>query len=134
METVLIVGATGNIGTAAVIGALIAGHKVLAIVRNADSAKKLLLSVGSRAGITTVEANIMSDTGVQSVVDQVKAGKLPSFQHVYAAGMSLPNFESDLTFTDNSCSGRNILSDPYGRYWPSDSAWSHDRQLRVQLL
>jgi len=116
METVLIVGATGNIGTAAVIGALIAGHKVLAIVRNADSAKKLLLSVGSRAGITTVEANIMSDTGVQSVVDQVKAGKLPSFQHVYAAGMSLPNFESDLTFTDNSCSGRNILSDPYGRY------------------
>jgi NAD(P)-dependent dehydrogenase (short-subunit alcohol dehydrogenase family) len=89
METVLVVGATGNIGTAAVIGALIAGHKVLAIVRNADSATKLLESVGSREGITTIEANVMSDTGVQSVVDQVKAGKLPSFQHVYAAGMYL---------------------------------------------
>jgi hypothetical protein len=28
----------------------------------------------------------MSEDGVQSVVDQVKAGKLPAFQHVYATG------------------------------------------------
>jgi NAD(P)-dependent dehydrogenase (short-subunit alcohol dehydrogenase family) len=91
METVLVVGATGNIGTAAVIGALAAGYKVLAIVRNTSSANKLFENVGSREGITTVEANVMSDTGVQSVVNNVKAGKLPSFQHVYAAGEYLPH-------------------------------------------
>ncbi|KAF7940718.1 uncharacterized protein EAE97_006904 [Botrytis byssoidea] len=28
----------------------------------------------------------MSEGGVQTVVDQVRAGKLPSFQHVYSAG------------------------------------------------
>ena len=116
METVLVVGATGNIGTAAVIGALVAGHKVLAIVRNADSTTKLFESVGSREGITTVEANIMSDTGVQSVVDQVKAGKLPSFQHVYAAGKYLPHFESDLTLIDDPRSRRIILRGPHGRH------------------
>jgi NAD(P)-dependent dehydrogenase (short-subunit alcohol dehydrogenase family) len=89
METVLVVGATGNIGTAAVMGALAAGYKVLAIVRNTSSANKLFENVGSREGITTVEANVMSETGVQSVVNNVKAGKLPSFQHVYAAGKYL---------------------------------------------
>lgn len=88
-ETVLVIGATGNMGTAAVIGALAAGHNVLAIVRNSDSANKLFENVGSREKITTVEADVMSDTGVQIVVDQVKAGKLPSFQHVYAAGKCL---------------------------------------------
>jgi NAD(P)-dependent dehydrogenase (short-subunit alcohol dehydrogenase family) len=86
METVLIVGATGNIGTAAVKGALNAGLQVLAIVRNSASAEKLFRNVGTREGITTVEADILSDTGVQSVVDQVKEGKLPTFQHVYATG------------------------------------------------
>ena len=98
METVLVIGATGNIGAAAVIGALVAGHKVLAIVRNADSANKLFENIGSKVGITTVEANVMSDTGVQSVVDQVKAGKLPSFQHVYAAGKYLPTFKVESDF------------------------------------
>jgi hypothetical protein len=28
----------------------------------------------------------MREDGVQSVVDQVKAGKLPAFQHIYATG------------------------------------------------
>jgi NAD(P)-dependent dehydrogenase (short-subunit alcohol dehydrogenase family) len=87
-ETVLIVGATGNIGVSAVIGALRAGKKVLAIVRNQSSADKLYKHVGTQEGITTVEANILSPTGVQGVVDKIEAGQLPPFQHVYATGSS----------------------------------------------
>ncbi|KAK3385720.1 hypothetical protein B0H63DRAFT_187073 [Podospora didyma] len=85
-ETVLVVGATGNIGVAAVKGALNSGRKVLAIVRNQASADKLVKHVGWPAaeGIAFVEANILSDTGVKGVVDQVRAGKLPAFQHVYS--------------------------------------------------
>lgn len=86
METVLIIGATGNIGVAAIKAALRTKRNVLAIVRNQASADKLTRHVGSREGITTVEADITSDTAVQSVVDQVKSGKLPAFQHVYATG------------------------------------------------
>ncbi|KAI9709265.1 MAG: hypothetical protein M1820_003385 [Bogoriella megaspora] len=89
METVLVVGATGHIGTSAVIAALRSKRNVLAVVRNQASAEKLFQNVGSRDGITTVETNILSEQGIQSVVDQVKAGKLPSFQHVYAAAGGL---------------------------------------------
>ena len=55
MQTVLVVGATGNIGASA-------SHElyVLVIVRNKASAEKLFKSVGTREGITTVEADIMS--------------------------------------------------------------------------
>ena len=86
METVLVVGATGNIGVAAIHGALRTKRNVLAIVRNQDSANKLFKHVGTKDGITTVEADVTSETGVQGVVDQVKAGKLPTFQHVYSCG------------------------------------------------
>ena len=41
METVLVVGATGNIGVSAVTAALRSKINVLAIVRNQDSADKL---------------------------------------------------------------------------------------------
>ncbi|KAH8653864.1 short-chain dehydrogenase/reductase-like protein SDR [Xylariales sp. PMI_506] len=85
METVLVVGATGNIGVAAVYAALRSQRSVLAIVRNQASADKLINHIGSREGITIVEADITSEQGLQGVVDQVKAGKLPSFQHVYSA-------------------------------------------------
>ncbi|CRG86678.1 hypothetical protein PISL3812_03688 [Talaromyces islandicus] len=85
METVLVVGATGNIGVAAILGAMRAKRNVLAIVRNQASAAKLFQHVNSKEGITIVEADIISEDGVQSVVDQVRAGKLPAFQHVYAA-------------------------------------------------
>jgi NAD(P)-dependent dehydrogenase (short-subunit alcohol dehydrogenase family) len=85
-ERVLVVGATGNIGISAVIGALRSGRQVLAIVRNQASADKLYKHVGSKEGIQVVEASVTSDTGVKSVVDQVKAGKLPAFQHVYTCG------------------------------------------------
>ncbi|TGO66516.1 hypothetical protein BELL_0951g00050 [Botrytis elliptica] len=85
MENVLIIGATGNIGVAAVLGALQSKRHVLAIVRNQASADKLFKHVGTKNGITTVEADIMSEGGVQTVVDQFRAGKLPGFQHVYSA-------------------------------------------------
>ena len=87
MPTVLAVGATGNIGVAAIIAALRSKLNVLAIVRNQSSADKLFQHVGTKEGITTVEADITSENGVQGVVDQVKAGKLPAFQHVYSCGM-----------------------------------------------
>ncbi|RFU76454.1 nadp-binding [Trichoderma arundinaceum] len=83
VERVLVVGASGNIGVSAVKGALRSGRQVLAIVRNQASADKLYKHVGSSEGIDVVEADVTSDTGVKSVVDQVKAGKLPAFQHVY---------------------------------------------------
>lgn len=86
------VGATGNIGAAAVTGALRSGRKVLAIVRNQDSAAKLFRNVGTEEGITTAQADVTSEGGVRSVVDQVKAGKLPAFQHVYCAGKLARNF------------------------------------------
>ncbi|OJJ57137.1 hypothetical protein ASPSYDRAFT_47429 [Aspergillus sydowii CBS 593.65] len=84
MQTVLVLGATGNIGVAAVKAALRTGRNVLAIVRNQNSADKLVHHVGSKEGITFVEADVLSDSGVQGVVDQVLAGKLPAFQHVYS--------------------------------------------------
>lgn len=86
-QTVLIVGATGNIGVAAVKGALQAGRNVLAIVRNQNSADKLTKHVGNTEGITFVEADIGSDSGVKDVVTKVRQGKLPAFQHVYSSGM-----------------------------------------------
>jgi len=86
METVLVIGATGNIGVSAVTAALRSKRNVLAIVRNQDSAGKLVKYIGSSDGITFAEANVLSDSGVKGVVDQVRAGKLSSFQHVYSSG------------------------------------------------
>ncbi|KAK6070481.1 short-chain dehydrogenase reductase [Seiridium cupressi] len=83
IERVLVVGASGNIGVAAIIGALRSKRQVLAIARNQASADKLLKHVGTSEGIKIVEADVTSGTGVKSVVEQVKAGKLPAFQHVY---------------------------------------------------
>lgn len=86
METVLVVGATGNIGVSAVTATLRSKRNVLAIVRNQNSADKLVKCIGSSEGIAFAEANVLSDSGVKGVVDQVRAGKLPSFQHVYSCG------------------------------------------------
>lgn len=86
METVLVVGASGHMGVAAASAALRTGRKVLAVVRSQESAEKLFQHVGTREGITIAEADVLSENGVQGVVDQVKAGKLPEFQHVYSAG------------------------------------------------
>jgi len=89
METVLVIGATGNIGVSAVTAALRSKRNVLAVVRNQNSADKLVKYIGSSEGITFAEANVLSDSGVKGVVDQVRAGKLPPFQHVYSCGWSL---------------------------------------------
>lgn len=86
MPTVLVVGASGNIGTSAVLAALHAKFNVLAVVRNQESAEKLFRNAGTRDGITIVEADVMSEQGVRGVVDKVRKGELPAFQHVYAAG------------------------------------------------
>ncbi|KAI9695811.1 MAG: hypothetical protein M1820_008404 [Bogoriella megaspora] len=89
MPTVLVVGATGNIGASAIFAALRSKFHVLAIVRNQASAEKLFSNVGTRESITTVEADIMSDRGVKEVVEKVRKGELPAFQHVYAAAFWL---------------------------------------------
>lgn len=84
-ETVLVFGASGNIGVSAVIGALQAKRKVIAVVRNQTSAEKIFNYVGTRDGITITEADIASEESVIGIVDQVRAGKLPPFQHVFAS-------------------------------------------------
>lgn len=86
MEAVLVVGSTGNIGVSAVIGALRSKKQVLAIVRNKAAGEKLFQHVGTSENIILVEADIISDDGVQKVVQKVKDGKLPAFQHVFTSG------------------------------------------------
>lgn len=89
MQTVLVIGSTGNIGVSAVTAALRSKYNVLAIVRSQASADKLIKYVGSSKGITIVEADVLSDKGVRGVVERVRAGKLPTFQHVWASGWLL---------------------------------------------
>jgi NAD(P)-dependent dehydrogenase (short-subunit alcohol dehydrogenase family) len=86
METVLVVGASGNIGVSVITAALRSQRNVLAIVRNEASADKILQHVGRKDGITIVKADVTSEDDIQKVVDRVRAGNLPAFQHVYAAG------------------------------------------------
>lgn len=87
-ETVLVVGSTGNIGCSAVKAALTSGRNVIAVVRNQVSADKLRRFIGSSEGITFAEADVTSDYGVKGVVDRVRAGALPAFQHVWCSGTS----------------------------------------------
>lgn len=110
METVLIVGATGNIGVSAVKAVLQTGRHVLAAVRNQASAEKLFHHVGTKDGITTVEADVCSEKGVQGIVDLVRQGKLPAFQHVYAAGSSLHGSRAKTSFANMRGSRGWILS------------------------
>lgn len=87
METVLVVGSTGNIGVSVIIAALRRQLNVIALVRNKASADKIFQHVrGDHVDrITLAEADVISEDGVQKVVDRVKAGELPAFQHVYSA-------------------------------------------------
>lgn len=87
-ETVLVVGSTGNIGISAILAALNTGRNVLAVVRNETSAQKIFDYIGKKEGITTVTADVLAHDGVLGVVEQVKAGKLPHFQHVFASCMN----------------------------------------------
>jgi NAD(P)-dependent dehydrogenase (short-subunit alcohol dehydrogenase family) len=107
METVLVVESTRNIGVSAIQAALRAKLQVHAVVRNQSFAEKLRKYIGFQDGITTVEADIMSEEGVQNVVDQVKEGKLPAFQCVYtAAGLHSPF----LVIISASCSYISLAS------------------------
>ncbi|KAF6828332.1 short-chain dehydrogenase reductase family [Colletotrichum plurivorum] len=88
-ETVLIFGASGNIGISAVIGALRAKRNVIAVVRSKASGQKILDYVGPSEGITIVEADMTSMESLRGVVNRIREGKLPSFQHVFASRESL---------------------------------------------
>ncbi|KAJ4169055.1 hypothetical protein NW754_010987 [Fusarium falciforme] len=97
METVLVVRATGNIGVSAVKAALNTGRNVIAVVRNQASTSKLLKHVGTSKGITVAEADVTSPDGIKSVVQRVREGQLPSFQHVYS---SVGTFDLSPRITD----------------------------------
>ncbi|WQF83998.1 Putative short-chain dehydrogenase/reductase SDR, NAD(P)-binding domain superfamily [Colletotrichum destructivum] len=84
-ETVLIFGASGNMGVSAVIAALRSGRQVIAVVRNKANAEKIYKYAGTREGITVAEADPTSEDSLRALIDQVRAGKLPSFQHVWAS-------------------------------------------------
>lgn len=60
METILVVGSTGNIDTAAVSAALRTKRSVLAIVRNQNSADKLIKNVRTFKRITFAFADVAS--------------------------------------------------------------------------
>lgn len=90
-QTVLAIGSSGNIGLSVIIAALRSDRNVLAVVRNRASQDKVLHQLTFDKSLPTdrvtfAEADVASDTGVEGVVEKVKAGKLPAFQHVYSAG------------------------------------------------
>ena len=101
METVIVVGASGRIGVSVITAALRSQRNVVAIVRNKAAAEKMFPHVGTKHGITVVEADITSEAGVEKVVDRVGSGNLPGFQHVYSAGAYLRLF-------DSACSNSHI--------------------------
>lgn len=67
---------------------------VLALVRNKDSAREKILKYLDYGetlptdNIIFVETDVTKDgaEGIQGVVEKVKQGELPEFQHVYATG------------------------------------------------
>ena len=85
-ETVLVIGASGKIGVSVIMSARRTKRNVLAVVRNQAAQDKLLQHAGGSDGISFITADVTDPNGMQSVVDAVKAGKAPAFQHVYAAG------------------------------------------------
>lgn len=84
METVLVVGSSGNIGVSAIIAAQRSNRAVMAVVRGGASKQKILSHIDSSENVTFVEADVTSDDGLQDVVDRVRKGDLPPFQHVFA--------------------------------------------------
>jgi len=99
METVLVVGATGNVGVSVITAALRSQRNVLAIVRDKAAGEKIFQHVGTKSGITIVEVDVTSEDGVEKVVKRVKAGNLPAFQHVYSA-VGMMNWTSPIQNLD----------------------------------
>lgn len=71
MQAVRIVGASEHSYKSAIGAALRSKLYVLAITRNQASKEKLFSNVGTREGITVIEADITSDQGVREVVRKV---------------------------------------------------------------
>ena len=102
METVLVVGASGRIGVSEMIATLRSERNVLAIVRNKAAAEKMFHHVGMKHAITVAEVDVTSDGGVLKVVDRVRSGNLPGFQHVYSPGAYLRPFDSVYSNSHNT--------------------------------
>ena len=89
---------TGNIGVSVIIAALRRNMDVLAVIRNKSSADKITRNLNPPGeklptnNVTMVEADVTSDgdNGVKGIVEKVKKGELPGFQHVYSTGKSEP--------------------------------------------
>lgn len=86
-ETVLVLGASGNIGISAIFGAKATGRNVIAVVRSKESQDKVVKAVGSADGITFTIGDATDEKACHAVVEDVKAGKLPAFHHVFSASM-----------------------------------------------
>jgi hypothetical protein len=72
-----------------IIAGLRSERNVLAIVRNKAAGEQIFHHVGMKHAITVAEADVTSGGGVLKVVDRVRSGNLPGFQHVYSAGAYL---------------------------------------------
>lgn len=99
METVLVVGSSGNMGVSAIIAAQRSNRAVIAVVRNDASKQKVLSHIDSPENVTFVEADVTSDDGLQDVVDRVRKGDLPAFQHVFAT-VGLANWTTPIQSLD----------------------------------
>ncbi|KAJ5057366.1 hypothetical protein J3E74DRAFT_224471 [Bipolaris maydis] len=86
-KTVLIIGATSNIGVAAILDALGSDRNFLAVVRDQHSIKVLEHVPTGYDRITVVESDAVSDQGVQNIVAKVRAGS--NFYKLFKTTMSL---------------------------------------------
>jgi putative NADH-flavin reductase len=93
---VILIATAGNIGVSVIIAALRRGMNVLALVRDKTTAKERILKYLDYGetlptdNIIYVETDVVKDggEGVQGVVEKVKKGELPEFQHVYSTGIA----------------------------------------------
>ena len=115
-KTVLVLGATGRVGSAATRALLRRGHDVRAVVRSKDSIPVDLTSYlrddAAAAVLTAVEANVL-DLGVEGMADAVRGcdavvsclGHRLTFDGVYGKVNHSPLYKpSHLPFTFGSCS------------------------------
>ncbi|KAJ5041452.1 hypothetical protein J3E74DRAFT_413057 [Bipolaris maydis] len=82
-KTVLIIGATSNIGVAAILDALGSDRNFLAVVRDQHSIKVLEHVPTGYDRITVVESDAVSDQGVQNIVAKALAGTNVRFNEIY---------------------------------------------------
>jgi hypothetical protein len=120
----MLIAIAGNIGVSVIISTLRRGMNVLALVRDKKSAKERILNYLDYGeslptdNIIYVETDVVKDgpEGIQGVVEKVKKGDLPEFQHVYSTGIATPY----LPGIHAEHSSRVVLSkpSPYSRGQP----------------